>query len=213
MEHTGGTRHQRPAASVLAVLAAAVCASAGGARIPRATTTPSRILFDDFDYPSTDLPAHGWSVRSQPGGPGATGASWSPAGVSIVADPTHPANHLLRLEGETDGTVAGTFQAQVERMTSTSRAGSLSGWHTLVIQVAHGDVRYFVDGRQGARHGGRSYPDSPMSIVFNVWFQIDGLLPLGPPRRYRQDVDRVFQQPDAVLSPSQVLARVARLRV
>ena len=67
----------------------------------------------------------------------------------------------------------------VEKLTHTLRPGSLSGWHTLVIQVGRGDVRYFIDGQQHARHGGRSYPDSLMSIVFNLWFQDGGLLPGG----------------------------------
>jgi hypothetical protein len=297
MQSTRGTKQGWTSANVSAAVAAmlaatllAFCAPAGGARIA------GRTLFDDFDYPSTELAAHGWSVRSSPGGPGALGAGWDPAAVSIVADPARPANRLLRLEGETDGSVAGTLQAEVatterrfregtyaarirfgdgplegprgdrvvetffaigpplarpfdpayseldfeylpnggwgatqptmfmtswdtyqeeplvERRTSSSRPGSLAGWHTLVIQVAHGDVRYFVDGQPSARHGGRFYPDSPMPIDFNLWFQADGLLPDGSPRRYRQDVDWVFQQPDAVLSPGQVLTRVAQLR-
>jgi hypothetical protein len=285
------------AALAATVLAGAVCAPVGRAKIAgRATTTASRTLFDDFDYPSKELATHGWYVRSRKGGPGALDAGWSPSGVSIVADPAQRANRLLRLEAATDGTVAGTLQAEVgrserrfregtyaarirfsdaplqgprgdrvvqtffaigpplarpldpayseldfeylpnggwgataatmfmtswdtyqedpvvEKMTHTFHAGSLAGWHTLVIQVGGGEVRYFIDGHRQARHGGRFYPDSLMSIVFNLWFQTGGLLPAGAPRRYQQDVDWVFQQPDAVLSPGQVLTRVAQLR-
>jgi hypothetical protein len=268
----------------------------GGKMVGGKAPTTTATLFDDFAYPATDLPAHGWYVRSQQGGPGARGAGWSPAAVSIVADPAQGANRLLRLEAATDGTVAGTVQAEVgrterrflegtyaarirfsdaplegqrgdrivqtffaigpplarpldpayseldfeylpnggwgtadatmfmtswetyqedplvEKLSHTLRPGSLSGWHTLVIQVGKSDVRYFIDGQQHARHGGRSYPDSLMSIVFNLWFQDGGLLPAGAPRRYQQDVDWVFQQRDTVLSPTQVLARVAQLR-
>jgi hypothetical protein len=297
---------RRTAASLAAIagvaltailIAGSVGATVGQAKIAGATkTTPSRMLFDDFNYPSAELAAHGWYVRSRKGGPGALDAGWSPAAVSIVADPARGANRLLRLEAATDGTVAGTIQAEVgrsersfregtyaarirfsdaplqgprgdrvvqtffaigpplarpldpayseldfeylpnggwgatastmfmtswdtyqedpvvEKMTHTFRAGSLAGWHTLVIQVGGGEVRYFIDGHQEARHGGRYYPDSLMSIVFNLWFQTGGLLPAGAPRRYQEDVDWVFQQPDAVLSPGQVLKRVAQLQ-
>jgi hypothetical protein len=268
----------------------------GGKMVGAKAPTTSATLFDDFEYPTTELPAHGWYVRSRQGGPGAPGAGWNPAAVSIVADPAQGANRLLRLEAATDGTVGGTVQAEVgrserrfregtyaarirfsdaplegqrgdrvvqtffaigpplarpldpayseidfeylpnggwgtadatmfmtswdtyqedppiEKLSHTLRPGSLSGWHTLVIQVAKGDVRYFIDGQQHARHGGRFYPDSLMSIVFNLWFQNGGLLPAGAPRRYQQDVDWVFHQRDTVLSPTQVLARVAQLR-
>ena len=279
------------------VLAGSVGAAVGGANVRSgATPTSSPTLFDDFNYPSTELAAHGWYVRSQTGGPGVEGASWSPAGVSIVHDPAQRANHLLRLEAVTDGTVAGTSQAEVgrnsrsvregtyaarirfgdaplegergdkavetfftigpplsrpldpayseldfeylpnggwgatgptmfmtswdtyqetpfvEKLTHTVRPGSLSGWHTLVIQVGGGIVRYFIDGRQEAQHGGPYYPNAFMSVVFNLWFQQGGLLSGGAPRGYREDVDWVFEQRDAVLSPSQVLARVGQLR-
>ena len=90
--------------------------------------------------------------------------------------------------------------------------GSLGGWHTLVLQVGAGTVRYFVDGRLAAEHGGRYYPDSNMAFDFNLWFQRDGLAAVRGRRSYSQDVDWVFQQPAAVLSPEQVPAKVAALR-
>ncbi len=296
------TRRFLPGRTAVVALAAFVLAGAAGAPVGGANargetpTASNPTLFDDFDYPSTQLAAHGWYVRSRLGGPGAPGASWSPAGVSIVSDPAQRANRVLRLEATTDGTVAGTSQAEVgrsarsvregtyaarvrfgdaplegqrgdkavetfftigpplsrpldpayseldfeylpnggwgatgptmfmtswdtyqetpsvEKLTHTLRAGSLSGWHTLVIQVGGGVVRYFIDGQQQAQHGGPYYPNAFMSVVFNLWFQQGGLLPAGTPRRYREDVDWVFEQRDAVLSPSQVLARVAQLR-
>ena len=57
--------------------------------------------------------------------------------------------------------------------TSSSVQGSLDGWHTLVTQVMGGTVRYFVDGKLIAQHGGKYYPDALMSMNFNLWF-IDG---------------------------------------
>ena len=87
-----------------------------------------------------------------------------------------------------------------------------SGWHTLVVQVARGHMTYLVDGRRLARHGGRYYPESLMSIDVNVWFVPGGLASRGPVRRYREDVDWVLHAAGAVLSPAQVTQRVADYR-
>lgn len=87
------------------------------------------------------------------------------------------------------------------------------GWHTLVMQVADGRTRWFLDGRQLTEHGGRNYPVVPMSINFNLWFSPGGLLPAGgAPRIYQQDVDWVMHAQGQVLSPAQVEAQVQRWR-
>jgi hypothetical protein len=96
--------------------------------------------------------------------------------------------------------------------TSGRATGSRSGWHTLVLQVARGDVTYFLDGAEVDSHGGKYYPEVPMSINFNLWFIVGGLLDAGPVRRYQEDVDWVFHRAGDALSPQQVAAEVARLR-
>jgi hypothetical protein len=91
--------------------------------------------------------------------------------------------------------------------------GSLDGWHQLMMQVAEGKVKLFLDGRHIATHSGRTYPVSPMSVNFNLWFSPGGLLAkTEQPRRYEQDVDWVFHARNEVLSPTQVNAEVMRLR-
>jgi hypothetical protein len=91
--------------------------------------------------------------------------------------------------------------------------GSFAGWHVLLMQIAHGEVREFVDGRPVAIHGGRNYPVRPMSINFNLWFSTGGLLPAGPaPRVYEEDIDWVFHARNAVLSPAEVDAAVRDFR-
>lgn len=90
--------------------------------------------------------------------------------------------------------------------------GALSGWHVLVTQVADGKVRWFLDGRELAQHGGRNHPISPMAISFSNWFIKDGPFAAGPARQYQQDVDWVFHAKDEVLSPAQVLEQVKSLR-
>jgi len=89
---------------------------------------------------------------------------------------------------------------------------SRDGWHTLVTQVAGGKVRYFVDGELLAEHGGNYYPESLMSINFNLWFIKDGLLGASAVRTYEEDIDWVFHESKAVLSPAQVEARVSDMR-
>jgi len=90
---------------------------------------------------------------------------------------------------------------------------SMDGWHVLLMQVAGGTTRLFIDGELRGEHGGRNYPVVPMSLNFNHWFSPGGLLPgVGAPRRYEQDVDWVFHARNRVLSPAQVRAAVDGLR-
>jgi hypothetical protein len=51
-----------------------------------------------------------------------------------------------------------------------------------------------------------------MSIAYNLWFIQGGQLPAGSVRRCHEDVDWVYYQVGAVLSPQQVTAEVAKLR-
>lgn len=96
--------------------------------------------------------------------------------------------------------------------TSSSVQGSLAGWHTLVTQVTGGTVRYFIDGKLIAQHGGKYYPDAPMSINFNLWFIDGGLAQAGETRQYEEDIDWVFHQAGVMLMPEDVTAKVTELR-
>jgi hypothetical protein len=90
--------------------------------------------------------------------------------------------------------------------------GSQAGWHTLVKQVLHKKVIYFVDGKFFAEHGGEYYPEDTMSINFNLWFIRDGLIKSSERREYQEDIDWVFHQPGVALSPEQVEAAVADMQ-
>ena len=90
--------------------------------------------------------------------------------------------------------------------------GSEAGWHTLVTQVRDQKVRYFVDGKLFAEHGGEYYPEDTMSINFNLWFVRDGMIQSGERRQYQEDIDWVFFQNGVALAPEQVEAAVASLR-
>jgi len=96
--------------------------------------------------------------------------------------------------------------------TSNSLQGSQAGWHTLVTQVSGGTVRYFIDGKLIAQHGGSYYPDAPMSINFNLWFIDGGLSQAEGVREYQQDIDWVFHEAGTLLMPEDVNARVSELR-
>ena len=95
--------------------------------------------------------------------------------------------------------------------------GTQAGWHTLVTQVFDQKVRYFVDGKLFAEHGGNYYPEDTMSINFNLWFIRDGMLKTTDPRhqeprQYQEDIDWVFFQANVALAPEQVDSAVATLR-
>lgn len=89
---------------------------------------------------------------------------------------------------------------------------SQAGWHTLITQVAGGKVRYFVDGKMFAEHGGDYYPEDTMSINFNLWFIKDGMVNVSGARQYEEDIDWVFYEAKSALTPEEVEGRVTTLR-
>ncbi|MCA1579355.1 MAG: glycoside hydrolase family 16 protein [Acidobacteria bacterium] len=90
--------------------------------------------------------------------------------------------------------------------------GNQGGWHTLVTQVLDQKVRYFLDGKLFAEHGGNYYPEDTMSINFNLWFIRDGMTKEPGRRQYQEDIDWVFFQAGAALTPEQVNEAVAAFR-
>src|SRR6266542_1390927 len=90
--------------------------------------------------------------------------------------------------------------------------GSQAGWHTLITQVGDGKVKYFVDGKLLAEHDDRFYPESLMSINFNLWFIRDGMTKEQAARSYHEDIDWVFHEANTLLTPEQVDAKVASMR-
>lgn len=90
--------------------------------------------------------------------------------------------------------------------------GSQAGWHNLVTQVMDKKVRYFVDGKLFAEHGGEYYPEDTMSINFNLWFIRDGMTKSTERRQYEEDIDWVFFQANTALTPQQVEAAVTGMR-
>lgn len=70
-------------------------------------------LFDDFHYAShTDptLAAHGWSARSNAGGPGVPGARWAPENITF---PSVDGDKAAQLASSTDGTASGTKHTEL----------------------------------------------------------------------------------------------------
>ncbi len=77
---------------------------------------PREIVFDDFHYSGPDDPAlhaHGWLVRTSPGGPGILD-TWSTEGVSFPARKSARGGQVLQLRAGTDGTKGGTRQSEVQ---------------------------------------------------------------------------------------------------
>jgi hypothetical protein len=81
-------------------------------------------LFDDFTYTSHTDPAlasHGWSVRSNSGGPGVPGATWAPENVTFVREGS---NSVMNLETSTAGTAATTEMTEVLTRATKFRNGT-----------------------------------------------------------------------------------------
>ncbi|MFV2114732.1 carbohydrate-binding protein [Micromonospora sp. LOL_025] len=95
--------------------------------------------------------------------------------------------------------------------THTSQRRSFDGWHDLLFTVSQGRVKYYVDGQLVADHGDRYYPETPMSINFNLWF-IDLVTHTGGRSTYHQQVDWLYFADRQVLTPTEVAARVAGQR-
>ncbi len=95
---------------------------------------------------------------------------------------------------------------------SDTVSGSLAGWHTLVIQVADQQVKYYIDDVLRASQGGKYYPEVPLSINFNLWFIRDGLINAEEIREYVEDIDWVYFAEQQTLSPQQIDAQVKQLR-
>ena len=95
---------------------------------------------------------------------------------------------------------------------SSNTGGSRAGWHTLVTQVGNGKVRYFLDGKQQAEHGDKFFPESLMSINFNLWFIKDGMTKEQGERQYHEDIDWVFHEAGSLLTSEEVEAKVAAMR-
>ncbi|MGC3001143.1 cellulose binding domain-containing protein [Streptomyces sp. G35A] len=81
-------------------------------------------LFDDFAYTShTDpaLSAHGWSVRSNSGGPGVPGATWDPSKVTFAGS---GAGTVMNLRTSTAGTGSSTTHTEVLTKSTKFRNGT-----------------------------------------------------------------------------------------
>ncbi|AKT37563.1 cellulose binding domain-containing protein [Chondromyces crocatus] len=117
--------------------------------------TVAQEFFDDFTYTgNTDANfLNRWNVRSGGGGPGISGAQWSTSNVSMVTDPANGSNRLMRLQGSTNGTSAGTSQAEVISDDRKFRFG------TYASRMRFNDAPL---------HGSRFYADKPIETFFTI---------------------------------------------
>ena len=91
--------------------------------------------------------------------------------------------------------------------TSSYTLGSFAGWHTMILVVSEGEVKYYDGDRLLATHGGQFYPRSPMNIVPQLWFY-----ELNVDSTWHIDVDWLYYAQDTVLTAAEVEAHVAALR-
>lgn len=114
----------RPLTTVAVATAIATAAAglglAGPAALPAsaapdgsAPAAAAATLFDDFAYTGhTDpkISEHGWSIRSNAGGPGVPGATWAPENITFRAA---DGNSVMNLETSTAGTGESTKQTEI----------------------------------------------------------------------------------------------------
>lgn len=107
-----------------------------------------------------------------------------------------------------------TYQPDPWEMDATSdkQAGSIEGWHLLVFTVANNKVNYYMDGELLATHTGEYYPETPMSINFNLWIIGDGFADSNEKRTWEQRVDWVFHAQNQVLTSDEVLEQINTFR-
>ncbi|WP_339372095.1 fibronectin type III domain-containing protein [Paenibacillus elgii] len=89
---------------------------------------------------------------------------------------------------------------------------SYNGWHTLVLVVKDGQIKYFADGALLATHSGKYYPRANMAIDFNQWFLPEALMSTSGKRSYQLEVDWVYHAKNTELTPVQVEAEVQNYR-
>jgi hypothetical protein len=95
---------------------------------------------------------------------------------------------------------------------STSTSSSFNGWHLLLMTVSGGRVKYYIDGNLVADHGDKYYPETLMSINFNLWFIADNFGGPTSSRTWLQQVDWVYHAKNTVLTQAQVNALVTDFR-
>ncbi len=95
--------------------------------------------------------------------------------------------------------------------TSTPRAASHDGWHTLVLQVSSSGISYYIDGVLWASHASLYAPETGQYLAFQLWFdELDTVQ--SSARTYYEETDWVYFAKDALLSPNEVAAKVSGLR-
>ena len=99
----------------------------------------------------------------------------------------------------------------------TVTKGSFAGWHTLLITVSGGHVKYYVENQDGvtatllADHstnkGINYYPRSPMAIIPQLWLYDNHVT-----STWHVDVDWLYYAQNPVLTAAQVEANVKALQ-
>ncbi|MBB5873410.1 hypothetical protein F4553_006844 [Allocatelliglobosispora scoriae] len=106
-----------------------------------------------------------------------------------------------------------TYQADpwIADNINNAQRRSYDGWHDLAVTVSAGRVKYYIDGALVADHGDKYYPETPMSINFNLWL-IDLAGHTGGRSTWIQQVDWVYYTDREVITTADAKSRVASYR-
>ena len=106
---------------------------------------------------------------------------------------------------EASGAIQPRPRLMAERMRDESPGRQRRSLEVSARQPAASEVKL-------ADHADRFYPESMMSVNFNLWFIRDGMTKEQGERSYQEDIDWVFHEARSALTPDEIEARVAALR-
>ncbi|HEV2635765.1 MAG TPA: cellulose binding domain-containing protein [Actinocrinis sp.] len=159
---------------------------------PTSPPPTSGVLFDDFNYTSSsdpNLAAHDWTVRTEAGGPGVTGATWSPNAVTFPASTAAGGSHVLNLAASTDGTSADTVQSELDTTSQKFFQGTYAARvyfndapttgpngddvNETFYSISPDNALYSEDDFEYLPNGGWGGP--PLSMYTTSWYSADAL--------------------------------------
>jgi hypothetical protein len=86
--------------------------------------------------------------------------------------------------------------------------GTFAGWHTLIIVVSNGHVKYYDGTKLLADHSGKYYPRSKMNIIPQIWFAENNVTG----GTFYCDIDWVYYAQNTVLTAAECENTVNALR-
>lgn len=113
-----------------------------------------------------------------------------------------------------------TPEENYDNVSDVSSKNYADRWVTMAIQVDDNEVRYYLSDDNApndgevllATHSGDEYPETPMSINYNIWFIENGFDSSGAQRSYQQEIDWLYFVEDQQLTIAEAVWQVIQWR-